>query len=198
MTDEQTRANSSSDGSSGSVGKALTPEQKSRALNELFSATFDSVQRVEEHALDTRLTVGLTIAELHTIAAIGVHGKKTMSAIASQLHVTLATVTTAINKLERKGYVERQRNPEDRRQVLVSLTGAGRRACRVHDMFHEKMVARALSTMDDVQTDALMSALEHLVDFFNEQAAIARDNLAHGRPIPSKPPASGKDETDAG
>lgn len=156
---------------------SLTPQQKSRALNELFSATFDSVLRIEEHALDNRLTAGLTIAELHTIAAIEVHGRKTMSAIAARLHVTLATVTTAVNKLEKKGYVERQRNPEDRRQVLVSLTGKGRRACRVHSMFHEKMVARALSSMDDAQTDALASALQHLVDFFNEEDAIATESL---------------------
>lgn len=174
----------------------LTPQQKSRALNELFSATFDSVLRIEEHALDNRLTAGLTIAELHTIAAIEVHGRKTMSAIASRLHVTLATVTTAVNKLEKKGYVERQRNPDDRRQVLVSLTGKGRRACRVHDMFHEKMVARALSSMDDAQTDALTSALQHLVDFFNEEDAIATESLKQRRSNPggqqsASPPKAG-------
>jgi DNA-binding MarR family transcriptional regulator len=154
-----------------------TPDQASRELNELFSATFDSVLRIEEHALDNRLTAGLTISELHTIAAVGMYDCKPMKAIALHLHVTLATVTTAINKLERKGFVERHRNQADRRQVLVNLTTKGRKACRAHDMFHEKMVARALGSMTNEETNALMTALSHLVDFFNEEAAVATSAL---------------------
>ncbi|MGI6590172.1 MAG: MarR family winged helix-turn-helix transcriptional regulator [Eggerthellaceae bacterium] len=168
-----------------------TPDEKSRELNDLFSATFDSVLRIEEHALDNRLTEGLTISELHTIAAVGLYDAKPMNAIASALHVTLATVTTAVNKLERKGYVERERNPEDRRQVLVSLTNKGRKACRAHDMFHAKMVARALSSMTDSETDALMKALAHLVEFFNEEDAAAVKHLkAQRESVRLRPPAA--------
>lgn len=164
-----------------SAPRGSCPEAKARELNELFSATFASVLRIEEHELDNRLTEGLTISELHTIAAVGLSEPRPMNAIASTLHVTLATVTAAINKLEQKGYVERARNPEDRRQVLVSLTGKGRRAYRAHDMFHAKMVARALSSMTESETDALMEALKQLVAFFNEENTIADKRLEKKR-----------------
>ena len=57
---------------------AKSPDEASRELNKLFSATFDSVLRIEEHALDNRLTAGLTISELHTIAAVGLYESKPM------------------------------------------------------------------------------------------------------------------------
>ncbi|MGI6535364.1 MAG: MarR family winged helix-turn-helix transcriptional regulator [Eggerthellaceae bacterium] len=158
---------------SSATSGALTPAKASRELNDLFSATFDSVLRIEEHALDNRLTAGLTIAELHTIAAVGLYDSKPMKAIAAKLRVTLATVTASVTKLEKKGFVERRRNQEDRRQVLVSLTPKGRKACRAHDMFHEKMVARALSSLTEDETQALMSALKQLVSFFNDEADYA-------------------------
>lgn len=160
---------------------AKSPDEASRELNKLFSATFDSVLRIEEHALDNRLTAGLTISELHTIAAVGLYESKPMKAIAEALHVTLATVTAAVNKLEKKGFVERRRNQEDRRQVLVSLTTKGRKACRAHDMFHEKMVARALSSLNADETHALMSALRQLVSFFNEEADYAANERKRTR-----------------
>ncbi len=46
----------------------------------------------------------------------------TPSDVARTLMVTLGTVTTSLNNLERKGYVERIRSTKDRRVVHLYLT----------------------------------------------------------------------------
>lgn len=48
--------------------------------------------------------------------------------LARQLHVTPAVVTGLIDRLERRGYVQRTTGTDDRRRVLLSLTDEGRRA----------------------------------------------------------------------
>ncbi len=48
-----------------------------------------------------------------------------ISSIARQLHVSGAFVTTEVGKLVRAGLVDKRRNPEDRRGVLLRLTRAG-------------------------------------------------------------------------
>ncbi len=70
-----------------------------------------------------------------------------MKVVASRLDVTMATLTAAMNKLERKGFVERSRSEIDSRQVLVQLTSKGRKAFRAHESFHKKMVDSALAAL---------------------------------------------------
>ena len=50
--------------------------------------------------------------------------------IAVQMHLSPATVTTALASLERLGYVERREDAEDRRKKRIALTEKGRDACR--------------------------------------------------------------------
>lgn len=49
---------------------------------------------------------------------------------ARMLDVTPPAVTSIIDKLVDKGFVERKSEPQDRRRVVLSLTPAGRRAVR--------------------------------------------------------------------
>ena len=102
--------------------------QRRADIDGLLSDTFNSILRIEERSLDNRLTHGLTITEVHTIVAIGLHERNPMNVVAARLGVTLATLTTAVNKLVRKGFVERIRAEDDRRKVLVSLAGGRRPA----------------------------------------------------------------------
>lgn len=54
-------------------------------------------------------------------------GRMPMMRLGSLLQVHATSVTSAVDRLERQGYVERLRGAEDRRVVLASITEAGRR-----------------------------------------------------------------------
>lgn len=140
-------------------------------LNDLLTSTFNSILRIEERSLNNRLTEGLSISELHTICAIGLHEENPMNVVASRLDVTLATLTVAINKLEKKGFVERIRSEKDRRQVLIKLTTKGRKAFRAHDMFHKKMIEEALSDLTSEEERVFTAALTKVKSFFDEEEA---------------------------
>ena len=45
--------------------------KRRKDLDELLTSTFTTILRVEERALQNKLTRGLTISEMHTIAAWG-------------------------------------------------------------------------------------------------------------------------------
>lgn len=46
--------------------------------------------------------------------------------IGARLHLDSGTLTPLINKLISTGYIEKARNPEDERQLIVQLTSEGR------------------------------------------------------------------------
>lgn len=139
-------------------------------VDTLLSDTFNSILRIEERSLKNRLTEGLSIAELHTIVAVGLHEINSMKVVASRLDVTMATLTAAMNKLERKGFVERSRSEIDRRQVLVQLTSKGRKAFRAHESFHKKMADSALAALTQEEEELFVSALGKIKDFFDKES----------------------------
>ncbi|ANE22132.1 MarR family transcriptional regulator [Denitrobacterium detoxificans] len=139
-------------------------------LDDLFSGTFQSVMRIEERALDNRYTQGLTITDIHTIVAVGLYERNPMNVCATRLDVTLATLTTAVNKLEKLGYVRRERSQEDRRKVLLSLTTQGRKAYRAHLLFHKRMISEALNGLTNEEQRVLAHALAKVKGFFDARA----------------------------
>ena len=140
-----------------------------RTIDDLLTSTFNSILRIEERSLNNRLTEGLSIAELHTICAIGLHETNPMNVIANRLGVTLATLTVMINKLEKRSYVKRERNSKDRRQVLVALTTKGRKAMRAHDIFHKKMVESALADLSPEEEGVFVKAVGKIKAFFDQE-----------------------------
>lgn len=139
-------------------------------LDELLSGTFNSILRIEERSLDNRLTHGLTITEVHTIVAVGLHERNPMNVVAARLGVTLATLTTAVAKLVRKGFIERSRFEDDRRVVLVSLTKKGRQVLRAHNLFHHQMIDEALADLTEEEERVLAEALAKVRAFFDARA----------------------------
>jgi DNA-binding MarR family transcriptional regulator len=71
--------------------------------------------------------LGLTYTQYIAIVALWEHDNQTVSSLGEKLFLESNTLTPILKKLEAMGYLRRQRSPEDERQVVVSLTPAGRR-----------------------------------------------------------------------
>ena len=67
------------------------------------------------------------------------HGSMSPSELGERLIVTRATVTGVVDSLERRGYVRRTPNPDDRRGIIIELTPAGFEACaEVRRIIHKQ------------------------------------------------------------
>jgi DNA-binding MarR family transcriptional regulator len=71
--------------------------------------------------------LGLTYTQYITVVALLEQDNQTVGSLGEKLFLESNTLTPILKKLEAMGYVERQRDPEDERQVRVSLTKSGRR-----------------------------------------------------------------------
>ena len=71
--------------------------------------------------------LGLTYTQYIAIVALWENDNQTVSGLGEKLFLESNTLTPILKKLEGMGYLRRQRDPTDERQVLVSLTDAGRR-----------------------------------------------------------------------
>ncbi|MFU0824491.1 MarR family winged helix-turn-helix transcriptional regulator [Clostridium sp.] len=137
-----------------------------KILNELLVDTFNEILTIEQTALKSGKLNDLSVTEIHTIEAIGMYTARTMSEVAADLGITVGTLTTAINNLVKKGYVERQKDEKDRRVVKIVLTRTGKLAYRVHEKFHSDMIKATIEGLSEDEEQVLARALGKLNDFF--------------------------------
>ena len=95
-------------------------------INTLLVDTFNNILTIEQKALKKENFFDVSVAEVHTIEAIGMYESKSMSEVAKSLCITVGTLTVAVNNLVKKGYVERFRCETDRRVVKIRLTKKGK------------------------------------------------------------------------
>jgi DNA-binding MarR family transcriptional regulator len=73
----------------------------------------------------------------------------TVMDLATHMGVTAATMSLAIDRLERKGYVVRLRDAKDRRRVHVRLTTAGVRIKGASSVLDPERVQRLMARLSD-------------------------------------------------
>ncbi len=61
--------------------------------------------------------------------------------IASRLQIVHHSAVELVDRLEEEGLVQRRRNPDDRRQVFLSLTQKGERVLRELSVHHRRELA---------------------------------------------------------
>lgn len=137
-------------------------------LNELIVETFRSVNKMEEQTIRRFTKINLSISELHLIEAVARGGEsgRTISDLATDQEITLPSVTVAINKLVKKGYVEKIRSEYDGRVVYVKLTRQGRKVNSGHQYFHKNLARSVATALTQEEKETLLKGISKLNDYF--------------------------------
>lgn len=90
--------------------------------------------------------LGIKLKEYFALRQLRDEGRMTQSSLCSAMNVDANYMVLMLNDLESAGYVERRRDPADRRRHIVEMTTAGHEA-----------IARAERAMDDMEDDVLGS-----------------------------------------
>lgn len=148
-------------------------QSTTRSLNELLINLFDHVMDMEAKAVITEAYKDISNNDLHIIEAVGVEEPRNMSVIAGRLSVTVGTLTTNMNGLEKKGYIQRERSLEDKRVVYVTLTEKGRKAFYHHRDFHKKMIRAIVKDLKEDEMEILYRCLVNLNSFLETASGIS-------------------------
>lgn len=82
--------------------------------------------------------------------------------LAGHMGVTVATMSLAIDRLERRAYVRRDRDPRDRRRVLLRVTPAGVRLREAKSVLDPVRVEQVLAHLSPADRDVALRGLELL------------------------------------
>lgn len=93
-----------------------------------------------------------------------------VSALAGMLKVSSPAVSRMIGVLEEKGYIGRDADRKDRRNIRVYLTDSGKEIKRQAEERMRRMMSRVVERMGEEQT-------RHLIELWNRLADIMEEEL---------------------
>jgi DNA-binding MarR family transcriptional regulator len=117
--------------------------------------------------------LGLNRTDLRCLDHLARTGPPPAGHLATAVGLTTGALTTAVDRLERAGYVQRQHDAADRRRVLVALTPA---AERVIALFTEVIgpMQRLVQLYSEQDLQVLATFLHEATEVFTARAAAIR------------------------
>jgi DNA-binding MarR family transcriptional regulator len=91
------------------------------------------------------------MAQVHIMYTVQRNGGMTMSQLADVLNVSDSNATGLVDRMEERGFVVRDRVPEDRRVVVVKTTEAGRRLLSEVDALSDEILRSVLGRLGPTQ-----------------------------------------------
>ena len=123
------------------------------------------ITRAQIHDLATS-EYGITSSQFHTIRRIS-QRDASVSALADCMYVSRPNISRVVDELVQNGLVNRKRDPDDRRNVQLSLTDTGKKLIKDLNKKHVMILADQFSILSDEELRVLFSALESIEKVIN-------------------------------
>jgi DNA-binding MarR family transcriptional regulator len=94
--------------------------------------------------------------EIHVIDLIGKNSGININGLAEMMLVTKGAISQVVTKLLAKGYVNKIRDPENRRRIMLSLTAKGKIVYEKHNMFHNNLNAGIVKKLQNCSPSELL------------------------------------------
>ena len=166
--------------------EAIGADQPERArlaaqFGEGFRKTGSLMQLMGQAAADR---VGLNATDLNCLNILSFSGEMTAGELAKQTGLSTASITGVADRLEEAGYVRRERDPKDRRRVVIRLVLES--ALRDVAPVFLPLIQAWQGVVDEYTDDELRL----IVDFYGLMEQVIRDHLVRLRgPAGSSGPA---------
>ena len=130
------------------------------ALLALQRATHATLQVLAAELVD----LDLTASEINALANLADGRGRTVSELGAAVGARPTTLTSVLDRLERRGHITRGTRPGDRRAVLIELTPSGRLTATTIRQAIADLERRALGDLPADAIAALRTALQALTE----------------------------------
>jgi len=161
--------------------RAFQPETPSPAVAEAVMQALRRISRaIELHSHSLASRYGLTVPQLAVLKELGTADGRSIGELTRAVHLSQATVTGILDRLQRRGLIQRRRGEADKRKVHVWLTEAGREALRRSPpLLHENFL-EAFGRLQDWEQTQILSALQRVVAMMEAETIEAAPILTPG------------------
>ncbi|MBM9548865.1 MarR family transcriptional regulator [Leptospira sp. 201903074] len=127
--------------------------------NQVCFSLYSSMHRLMKIYRPLLAAVGLTYPQYLVMLVLWEEEESTVSGLGDRLQLDSGTLTPLLKRLEQGGFIQRKRNLDDERVVIVSLTKNGRQLREKAKSIPEQIFC--LSGIEEKQAIQLKEILDH-------------------------------------
>jgi DNA-binding MarR family transcriptional regulator len=116
------------------------------------------------HKRSTEELLGLKIRQMMLLSYLRAGAPALQQQLCESLWMDQNNCVLLLNELEEMGYVERRRDPTDRRRHVVDITGEGRKALERAELAQESLEDEILAPLTDDERATLRSLLRRALE----------------------------------
>lgn len=127
------------------------------------------IRATDLHSKHLAKTTGLTAPQILLLQTIRNNDEVTIGELASEISLSQATVTTILDRLERKALIYRERSKEDKRKVHAYLTETGTDILKSAPMPLQDQFARQFNDLQQWEQTMIIAALQRIAYMMDAQ-----------------------------
>ena len=138
------------------------------------------IRAIDLHSKKLIQQCGLTGPQLIILREINILEQISVSEIAVSVSLSNATVTDILDRLEKRGFVERKRSENDKRRVLISLTDSGKEVIEKSPPLIQERFTTELEKLQDWEQTLLLASLQRISSMMEAEEIEAKPILVSG------------------
>jgi DNA-binding MarR family transcriptional regulator len=139
----------------------------------IISEIMDNIRRVfqavNDNSKKAERETGITGPQLWAIKLIGDLSPVRVSDLAARMYLNPSTVVGILDRLESRGFVQRNRSDDDRRIVKVQLTGVGKELLVRAPEVASGLLVNGLEALTSKELNNIGASLDKLVSILGAQ-----------------------------
>ena len=142
------------------VGGSLSSSMTN--IQQVLSSLRRVIRAADVHSKRLTKTAGLTSPQLLLMQAIKDSQDPTIGNLAKKISLSQATVTNIIDRLEKRGFIQRVRSKNDKRFVFLHLTEQGLKTLDSAPTPLQESFIRRFSELEDWEQNMIIASLQRL------------------------------------
>jgi DNA-binding MarR family transcriptional regulator len=139
------------------------------SIEEVLVALRRVIRATDLHSKHLAKTTGLTAPQILLLQSIRDKGQITIGELANQMSLSQATVTTILDRLEKRELVYRERSKEDKRKVHAYLTEKATEVLKDAPIPLQEHFARQFGDLQDWEKTMIISSLQRIAQMMDAE-----------------------------
>ena len=139
------------------------------AISEIMQSLRRIFKAIQDYSHEVSNKFGITGPQLWALKTISQNGKLSLGELTKKMYLHPSTITGVVDRLEKKGYVSRDRGQGDRRVINVQLTPQGKKLVkRAPNPVQGKMIY-GLRRLKKEKLSSIYDSVNKLVEIMEAQ-----------------------------
>ncbi len=139
------------------------------SIEEVLVALRRVIRATDLHSKHLAKTTGLTTPQILLLQTIRSRGQLTIGELANEMNLSQATVTSILDRLEKRDLAYRERSTEDRRKVHAHLTEKGTETLKEAPIPLQEHFARQFGDLQEWEQTMIISSLQRVAQMMDAQ-----------------------------